>query len=55
MTDIVRFPTPMIEQLAHAMRRRFYSAKLEGLNDQAAFEEIVRTILETYEEAKNGD
>jgi energy-converting hydrogenase Eha subunit A len=45
------FPTPMIAQLGQAMRTRFYSAKLEGLSDQAAFEEIVRTILETYEEA----
>lgn len=45
-------PTPMIAQLAQAMRMRFYSAKLEGLNDQAAFEEIVRTILTTYEEAR---
>ena len=46
------FPTPMIAQLAQAMRMRFYSAKLEGLTDQAAFEEVVRTILETYEEAR---
>ena len=42
----------MIAQLAQAMRMRFYSAKLEGLTDQAAFEEVVRTILETYEEAR---
>jgi energy-converting hydrogenase Eha subunit A len=48
------FPTPMIAQLAQAMRTRYYSAKLEGLTDQAAFEEVIRTILETYEEAKNG-
>lgn len=48
------FPTPMIAQLAQAMRMRFYSAKLEGLTDQAAFEEVVRVILETYEESKNG-
>lgn len=44
----------MIAQLAKAMRTRFYSAKLEGLTDQAAFEEVVRIILETYEEARNG-
>lgn len=45
-------PTPMIAQLAHAMKQRFYSAKLEGLSDTAAFEEVVRTILETYLEAR---
>ncbi len=48
------FPTPMIAQLAQAMRKRFYTAKLEGMTDQAAFEEIVRVILETYDEAKHG-
>ena len=48
------FPTPMIAQLAQAMRQRFYSAKLEGMTDQAAFEEVVRIILETYEEARHG-
>ncbi len=46
------FPTPMIAQLAQGMRKRFYTAKLEGLTDQAAFEEVVRIILETYEEAR---
>lgn len=48
------FPTPMIAQLAQAMRLRFYSAKIEGLTDQAAFEEVIRTVLETYEEARYG-
>lgn len=46
------FPTPMIAQLASAMQKRYHSAKLEGLTDQVAFQEIVRTILETYEEAR---
>lgn len=45
-------PSLMIAQLASAMRKRFYSAKLEGLTDAAAFEEIVRTILENYLEAR---
>jgi hypothetical protein len=48
------FPTPMIAQLAQAMRKRYYSAKLEGLTDQAAFEECIRIILETYDEARTG-
>lgn len=43
----------MIAQLGLAMKQRFYTAKLEGMSDQAAFEEIVRTILETYEEAQH--
>lgn len=42
----------MVVQLAQIMKKRFYTAKLEGLTDQAAFEEIVKTILETYEEAR---
>lgn len=44
----------MVVSLAVKMKERFYSAKLEGLTDQAAFEEIVRTLLETYEEARSG-
>lgn len=54
MSEPVLFPTPMIVQLAQATRKRFYTAKLEGMTDQAAFEEVVRIILECYEEAKNG-
>jgi hypothetical protein len=45
------FPVLMVAQLASLMRKRYHTAKLEDLTDQAAFEEIVRTILETYEEA----
>lgn len=48
------FPTPMIAQLAQVSKKRFHSAMLEGLTEQAAFEEIVRIILQCYEEAKNG-
>ena len=43
----------MIAQLAQAMQRRYHTAKLEGMTDQSAFEEIVRVILETYEQALN--
>lgn len=46
------FPTPLVAQLAQATRKRFYTAKLEGLTDQAAFEEVVRIILECYEETR---
>lgn len=45
MSNPVIFPTPMIVSLAQAAKTRFYSAKLEGLTDQAAFEEIIRTTL----------
>lgn len=47
MTEKLIVPTPLVVQLAGDARKRFYSAKLEGLTDQAAFEEIIRTILET--------
>jgi hypothetical protein len=53
MSQVV-FPTPMIAQLAQASKKRFHTAMLEGLTEQAAFEEIVRIILECYVEAKNG-
>ncbi len=45
------FPADMIQQLAHAMRRRYHTALLDGMGEQEAFEEIIRTILETYREA----
>ena len=41
----------MVQELANALRRRYHSAMLEGMSEQAAFEEMVRTILETYREA----
>lgn len=43
--------TPMVVQLAQLAKTRFHSAMLEGSTEQAAFEEIVRIILEGYEEA----
>lgn len=48
------FPTPMIAQLAQVSKKRFHTAMLEGSTEQAAFEEIVRIILECYEEAAGG-
>lgn len=44
------FPTPMIVELASASKKRFYTAKLEGATDQAAFEEVIRTVLQVVEE-----
>lgn len=43
----------MVVMVAQLVRQRFYSAKLEGKSDVAAFEELVRIVLETYEEARS--
>ena len=44
-------PKPMVEQLAELCQHRYHSAISEGLTERAAFEELVRIILETYREA----
>lgn len=48
---MTEFPTPMIAQLAQVSKKRFHTAMLEGSTEQAAFEEIVRIILEGFAEA----
>ena len=48
MSDV---PQPIISQLAAASKKRFHTAMLEGLTEEQAFEEIVRTILECYRDA----
>jgi hypothetical protein len=44
------FPAGMIEQLARAAGRRYHTAMLDGMTEQEAFEEVIRTILEAYRE-----
>ena len=45
-------PPMMVKQLAELAFHRYHSAtRIEGLTEQAAFEEIVRIILGTYREA----
>lgn len=41
----------MVAELARLAEARYNGALLEGLTPQQAFQEIVRTILETYREA----
>jgi hypothetical protein len=41
----------MYEQLAALCRDRYHSALSEGATEQAAFEEIVHIVLDTYREA----
>ena len=40
----------MIVELASAAQKRYHTAKLEGMTDQAAFEELIRTMLQVVEE-----
>lgn len=46
-----QLPQQMVEQLAELCFHRYHSALHEGLTERAAFEELVRIILETYREA----
>lgn len=45
-----RIHTALVTEVARHTRYRYYSGKLEGMSDVAIFEELVRSILETYEE-----
>ena len=50
-TEKYAVPDIVVQQLASAMRRRYHTAMLDGTGEQAAFEEMIRTVLETYREA----
>jgi hypothetical protein len=41
----------MVTELGALCQRRYHSAIAEGYSEQAAFEELVRVILETYRES----
>ena len=44
-------PPQMVSQLADLCCARYHSALSEGKTERAAFEELVRVILEMYREA----